>query len=94
MSIKAHCANCRRELLLEQLTNPADGFRCPYCGFAFAPSYASVAPGLAERLLTAHEALVKNLAELQSMSGERLLIEREALLEDVRAALGAETQPA
>jgi hypothetical protein len=94
MSIKAHCANCRRELLLEQLTNPADGFRCPYCGFAFAPSYATVAPGLAERLLAAHEALVKNLAELQSMSGERLLIEREALLEDVRAALGAETQPA
>lgn len=94
MSIKAHCANCRRELLLEQLSNPADGFRCPYCGFAFAPSYATVAPGLAERLLAAHEALVKNLAELQSMSGERLLIEREALLEDVRAALGAETQPA
>ena len=94
MSIKAHCGNCRRELLLEQLTNPADGFRCPYCGFAFAPSYATVAPGLAERLLAAHEALVKNLAELQSMSGERLLIEREALLEDVRAALGAETQPA
>jgi hypothetical protein len=94
VSIKAHCANCRRELLLEQLTNPADGFRCPYCGFAFAPSYASVTPGLAERLLTAHEALVKNLAELQSMSGERLLIEREPLLEDVRAALGAETQPA
>jgi hypothetical protein len=94
VSIKAHCANCRRELLLEQLTNPADGFRCPYCGFAFAPSYASVAPGLAERLLAAHEALVKNLAELQSMSGERLLIERDPLLEDVRAALGAETQPA
>jgi hypothetical protein len=94
VSIKAHCANCRRELLLEQLTNSADGFRCPYCGFAFAPSYATVAPGLAERLLAAHEALVKNLAELQSMSGERLLIEREALLEDVRAALGAETQPA
>ena len=94
MSIKAHCANCRRELLLEQLTNPADGFRCPYCGFAFAPSYATVAPGLAERLLAAHEALVKNLAELQSMSGERLLMEREELLEDVRAALGAETQPA
>jgi hypothetical protein len=94
VSIKAHCANCGRELLLEQVTNPVDGFRCPYCGFAFAPSYASVAPGLAERVLAAHEALVKNLAELQSMSGERLLIEREPLLEGVRAALGAETQPA
>jgi hypothetical protein len=94
MSIKAHCANCRRELLLEQLTNPADGFRCPYCGFAFAPSYASVAPGLTERVLAAQEALVKNLAELQSMIDGRLLIERDPLLEDVRAALGAETQPA
>jgi hypothetical protein len=94
VSIKAHCANCRRELLLEQLTNPADGFRCPYCGFAFAPSYASVAPGLTERVLAAQEALVKNLAELQSMIDGRLLIERDPLLEDVRAALGAETQPA
>jgi hypothetical protein len=94
MSIKAHCANCRRELLLEQLTNPADGFRCPYCGFAFAPSYASVTPGLTERVLAAQEALVKNLAELQSMIDGRLLIERDPLLEDVRAALGAETQPA
>lgn len=94
MSIKAHCANCGRELLLEQVTDPADGFRCPYCGFAFAPSYASVAPGLAERVLTVHEALVKNLAELQSMIAGRLLIDRDPLLEDVRAALGAETQPA
>jgi hypothetical protein len=94
VSTKARCANCRRELLLEQLTNPADGFRCPYCGFAFAPSYATVAPGLTERVLTAHEALVKSLVELQSMSGGRLLIEREPLLEDIRGALGAETQPA
>lgn len=94
MSMKAHCANCRREVLLEQLTRPIDGFRCPYCGFAFAPSYATISPGITERVLTAHEALVKSLAELQSMSGERLLIEREALLEDIRGALGAEAQPA
>jgi hypothetical protein len=94
VSIKAHCANCRRELLLEQLTNPVDGFRCPNCGFAFAPSYATVAPGLTERVLAAHEALATSLTELQSMSGGRLLIERESLLEDIRAALGAEAQPA
>jgi hypothetical protein len=80
-------------VLLEQLTRPIDGFRCPYCGFAFAPSYATIAPGITERVLTAHDALVKSLAELQSMSGERLLIEREALLEDIRGALGAEAQP-
>jgi hypothetical protein len=94
VSIKAHCANCGREVLLEQLTNPADGFRCPFCGFAFAPSYATVAPGLTERVLSVHEALAKNLAELQSMIAGRLLIDREPLLDDVRAALGAETQPA
>ena len=94
MSIKAHCANCGREVLLEQLTNPSDGFRCPYCGFAFAPSYATVSPGLTERVLAAHEALAKSLSELQSMSGGRLLIEHESLLEDIRAAFGAEAQPA
>ena len=94
MSIRGRCANCHREVLLDQLTNPVAGFRCPFCGFAFAPSYATVAPGIAERVLAAHEALVKNLAELQSMSAERLLIDRQGLLEEIRGALGAETQPA
>lgn len=94
MSIQAHCANCHREVLLDQLTRPADGFRCPFCGFAFAPSYATVAPGIAERVLAAHEALVKSLVELQSISGERLLIDSGALLDEVRGALGAEPQPA
>ncbi len=94
MSISAHCANCRRELLLDQLTRPVDGFRCPFCGFAFAPSYATVAPGLVERILASHEALVKNLAELQSMSGERLLVDPDELIADVRAAVGAPTRVA
>jgi hypothetical protein len=94
MSIQAHCGHCHREVLLDQLTHPVEGFRCPFCGFAFAPSYASVAPGIADRVLAAHEALVKSLVELQSMSGERLLIDRESLLDEIRGAIGAETQPA
>jgi len=94
VSIPARCGSCGRELLLDQLTRPVDGFRCPFCGFRFAPSYATIAPAVADRVLAAHEALVKSLAELQSMSGERLRLDREALLDGVRAALGAETQPA
>ncbi|HZD72448.1 MAG TPA: hypothetical protein VE776_00915 [Actinomycetota bacterium] len=94
MSIQARCGNCHREVLLDQLTRPADGFRCPFCGYAYAPSYATVAPGIAERVLVAHEALVKSLAELQSMSGERLLIDRRSLLDEISGALGTETQPA
>jgi hypothetical protein len=94
VSIPAHCGNCHRELLLDQLTRPVDGFRCPFCGFAFAPSYATVAPALVDRMLAAHEALVKSLAELQSMSGERLLIDHEGLLGEIRAVLGAPTRAA
>ena len=45
MSIPARCGSCRRELLLNQLLDPSEGFRCPFCGFAFAPSYATIAPG-------------------------------------------------
>ena len=94
MSISAHCANCRRELLLDQLIRPVDGFRCPFCGFAFAPSYATVAPSVAERVLASHEALVKSLAELQSMTGDRLQLDRESVVDIIVGALGAETQPA
>jgi hypothetical protein len=46
MSIGAHCGSCNRELLLGQLVQPSDGFRCPVCGSAFAPAYATIAPGL------------------------------------------------
>jgi hypothetical protein len=94
VSIQARCGNCHREVLLDQLTRPADGFRCPFCGYAYAPSYATIAPGITERVLAAHEALVKSLAELQSMSGERLLIDRRSLLDEISDALGTETQPA
>ena len=43
MSIGARCGSCNRELLLGQLVQPSDGFRCPVCGFAFAPAYATAA---------------------------------------------------
>jgi hypothetical protein len=46
MSIGARCGSCNRELLLGQLVQPSDGFRCPVCGFAFAPAYATVAPAV------------------------------------------------
>jgi hypothetical protein len=94
MSVSARCSSCHRELLLDQLTRPVDGFRCPFCGFAFAPSYATVAPGVAERVLASHEALVKSLAELHSMTGERLRLDRDSVVDMVVGALGAETQPA
>ena len=58
MSIPGRCGNCRRELLLDQLLDPSEGFRCPFCGFAFAPSYATIAPGVASRILASHDALV------------------------------------
>ena len=44
MNLPARCGSCRRELLLDQLLEPSEGFRCPFCGYAFAPSYAVVAP--------------------------------------------------
>ena len=94
MSISAHCGSCRRELLLEQLLQPSDGFRCPFCGFAFAPSYATVAPALAARILQSHDALVRSLSELQAMVDGRLLLDRSAVVAHVADALPAEPQPA
>jgi hypothetical protein len=94
MSIPARCGSCRRELLLDQLLRPSEGFRCPFCGFAFAPSYATVAPGLAARILEAHAALVRSLGELQSMIDGRLLLDRAAVVAPVADILPAEPQPA
>jgi hypothetical protein len=94
MSIPARCGSCRRELLLDQLLQPRDGFRCPFCGFAFAPSYATIAPGLAARILDSHGALVRALAELQSMVDGRLQLDRAAVVAPVADALPAEPQPA
>jgi hypothetical protein len=94
VSISAHCGSCRRELLLEQLLQPSDGFRGPFCGFAFAPSYATVATALAARILQSHDALVRSLSELQAMVDGRLLLDRSAVVAPVADALPAEPQPA
>ena len=94
MSIPAHCGSCRRELLLDQLLRPSEGFRCPFCGFAFAPSYATIAPGVATRILESQAALVRSLGELQSMVDGRLLLDRSAVVAPVADALPAEPQPA
>ena len=94
MSIPARCGSCRRELLLDQLLQPRDGFRCPFCGFAFAPSYATIAPGLAARILDSKGALVRALAELQSMVDGRLQLDRAAVVAPVADTLPAEPQPA
>ena len=94
MSIPARGGSCRRELLLDQLLQPSDGFRCPFCGFAFAPSYATIAPGLAARILDSHGALVRALAELQSMVDGRLQLDRSAVVAPVTDAIPTEPQPA
>jgi hypothetical protein len=94
MSLPAHCGSCRRELLLSQLLDPVEGFRCPFCGFAFAPSYATIAPAVAARILAGHGELVRALAELQSMIGGRLLIDRSAVVSPIADTLPSEPQPA
>ena len=94
MTIPGHCGSCRRELLLDQLLQPSEGFRCPFCGFAFAPSYATVAPGVAARILESHAALVRALGELQSMVDGRLQLDRSAVGAAVADTLPAEPQPA
>jgi hypothetical protein len=94
MSLPAHCGSCRRELLLSQLLDPVDGFRCPFCGFAFAPSYATIAPAVTARILDSHGELVRALGELQSMIDGRLLIDQSALVGPVAGTLPSEPQPA
>ena len=94
MSLPARCGSCRRELLLDQLLEPSEGFRCPFCGYAFAPSYATVAPAVAARILTAHDALTRSLAELQSMIDGRLQLDRAAVVVLVADVLPTEPQSA
>jgi hypothetical protein len=94
MSLPAHCGSCRRELLLSQLLDPSEGFRCPFCGFAFAPSYANIAPGVTARILASHGELVRALGELQSMVDGRLLIDRSAVVGAVADTWPSEPQPA
>jgi hypothetical protein len=87
MSINARCGSCNRELLLGQLLQPSDGFRCPVCGFAFAPGYATVAPGVAARIMAAQTVLVTALAELGSMTGDRLRLDRATVVDPVASTL-------
>jgi hypothetical protein len=94
VSIPAHCGSCRRELLLDQLLEPRDGFRCPFCGFPFAPSYATIAPALAARILQSHDALVRSLGELQAMTGGRLQLDRAAVVGAVADTHPTQPHPA
>ena len=87
MSVGARCGSCNRELLLGQLVQPSDGFRCPFCGFAFAPAYATVAPGVAARVMAAQAALVTALAELGSMTGDRLRLDRATVVDPIADTL-------
>ena len=87
MSINARCGSCNRELLLGQLVQPSNGFRCPVCGFAFTPGYATVAPGLAARVMAAQAVLVTALAELGSMTGDRLRLDRTTVVDPVANTL-------
>jgi hypothetical protein len=87
MSINARCGSCNRELLLGQLVQPSNGFRCPVCGFAFAPAYATVAPGVAARVMAAQAVLVTELAELGSMTGDRLRLDRATVVDPVANTL-------
>jgi ribosomal protein S12 methylthiotransferase accessory factor YcaO len=89
MSIHARCGSCHRELLLVQLAQPSQGFHCPFCGFAFAPGYATVAPGIGAQVMVAQAALVTALTELASMTGDRLRLDRATLIDPVANALPA-----
>jgi hypothetical protein len=93
MSISAHCGACDRKLLLSQLTRPSDGFRCPFCGIAFAPAYESVTPRLTGRVIGAQAALTTALAELASMTGDRLTLDRATVFEPIVEALPRIEEP-
>ena len=93
MSISAHCGVCDRKLLLSQLTRPGDGFRCPFCGIAFAPAYESVTPRLSSRVMATHSALITALAELTSMTGDRLRLDQATVLDPIAEALPQTRDP-
>ena len=87
MSINARCRSCNRALLLGQLVQPSNGFRCPVCGFAFTPAYATAAPGVAARVMAAQAALVTALAELGSMTGDRLRLDQATVVDPIANTL-------
>ena len=71
MSIGARCGSCARELLLGQLVQSSDGFRCPFWVRVRA-WLRHRRPSVATRVMAAQAALVTALAELGSMTGGRL----------------------
>ena len=87
MSIGARCGSCSRELLLGQLVQPSNRFRCPFCGFAFAPANATVAPDVAARIMAAQADLVTALAELGSMTGDRLRLDQATIVDPIANTL-------
>jgi hypothetical protein len=93
MSIGARCGSCTQDQLLAQLVQPSDGFRCLVCGFAFAPTYATVAPAVGARVMAAQQALVTALAELGSMTGDRLRLDQDTVIDPVANALPQAKQP-
>jgi hypothetical protein len=93
MSISAHCGSCNRKLLLAQLRWPSDGFRCPFCGSAFAPGYAMAAPDVSARLMVAHSSLVTALTDLEALTRGRLQLDRDTVLDPVTTALPPAKQP-
>ncbi len=66
----------------------------PVCGFAFAPGYATVAPGVGARILATHTALVTALAALASMTGGRLRLDQATVVDPVANALPEATTTA
>jgi hypothetical protein len=87
MTIGVRGGSCNREVLLVQLVQPSQGFRCLFCGFAFVAGYATVARGVATRMAAAHSALVTALTELASMTGDRLRLDRATVIGPVASAL-------
>jgi len=86
MSIAARCGSCSRELLLGQVVQPSDGFRCPVCGFALAPGYVTVAPAVGAQAMAVQAALVTALAKLGSMAGDRIRLDRATVVDPVANA--------
>jgi hypothetical protein len=75
-----------------QLTTPADGFRCPFCGAELAPGYASIAPDAAARVVNAHRALAATLTELESLTAGRLRLDRDSVLDPIADAMNGDRQ--
>jgi hypothetical protein len=72
---------------LVQLAPSSQGFQCRVCGFAFAPAYATVAPGVTNRVMAAHAALVTALCELEAMTGDRLRLDRATVVDPITNAM-------